>query len=78
MLFVPTCRLMLTIRSTFFVWETIFSELEKIGEFHNSLSNKIENELCQQITNYIKEKEKTKKKVSPLSIFHSRLTPSVG
>ncbi|PRP84618.1 hypothetical protein PROFUN_07868, partial [Planoprotostelium fungivorum] len=49
--------------STFFVWETIFSELEKIGEFHNSLSNKIENELCQQITNYIKEKEKTKKKL---------------
>jgi len=49
--------------STFFVWESVFSELEKVGEFHNQLANKIENELCQQISNYTKEKEKARKKL---------------
>jgi len=49
--------------STLFEWETMFNELDKIGEFHNSLATKIENELCQHISNYIKEKEKTKKKL---------------
>jgi len=54
--------------STFYEWESIFQELEKAGEFHNQLATKIENELCQHITNYVKEKEKTKKKLEADSI----------
>eukprot|EP01117_Protostelium_nocturnum_P006594 TRINITY_DN2374_c0_g1_i2.p1 TRINITY_DN2374_c0_g1~~TRINITY_DN2374_c0_g1_i2.p1 ORF type:complete len:481 (-),score=214.23 TRINITY_DN2374_c0_g1_i2:235-1677(-) len=49
--------------STFSSWEGIFSELEKKADFHNQLATKIENELSLAISNFIKEKTKTKKKL---------------
>jgi len=49
--------------STLFEWETIFGEIDKIGEFHNQLAAKIENDLCTHMSSYIKEKEKTRKKL---------------
>jgi len=49
--------------TTFVCWDTILAELEKVGEHHSALADKVDNELVKDIGNYVKEKNKTKKKL---------------
>jgi len=44
-------------------WDIILMELEKMADYHNQLSEKLENDLSKAILLYIKEKQKSKKKL---------------
>lgn len=44
-------------------WETIFRELERIAEHHSQYADKLENEISKNLANYVREKQKIKKKL---------------
>jgi hypothetical protein len=47
--------------TTFSCWDTLLAELEKVGDHHSQIADKIENELVKDILNFTKEKSKKKK-----------------
>jgi len=49
--------------TTYSSWDTILSELDKISEHHRQYAETLENDLSKSITNWIKEKDKPKKKL---------------
>jgi hypothetical protein len=54
--------------STDSAWGKVLAEIERAGQHHEALADKMTNELCKSIENYIKEKQKTKKKVKRVKI----------
>jgi hypothetical protein len=44
-------------------WEKILAEIEKIAEHHNQFADKLENDIAKNISNFVKEQQKVRKKV---------------
>jgi hypothetical protein len=44
-------------------WDVVLKELDKVAEHHNQFADKLDNDLSKGIANYVKEKQKQRKKV---------------
>lgn len=49
--------------TTVTAWDVILRELEKVAEHHNQFADKLENDISKAIGNYVKEKQKDRKKL---------------
>jgi len=44
-------------------WDVVFRELDKVAEHHNQFAEKLENDLVKTLSNYVREKQKQRKKL---------------
>jgi hypothetical protein len=65
-------------RSIFVANDSLLAEMEKMGEVHTLLADRLENELHKSTQNYVKEKSKSRKKVSSLEDTNTHKHAHIG